>query len=83
MCVCHLAAVPVEVPDCGRGPPHQEPELPAGAGAEDAEHRQQAAADGHAAPEQPVRALVPTQLPPTRRLRRPQEVRHHITSHYC
>ena len=59
----------MEIPHRGRGPQDQEPQLPAGAGAEAAALRQQAAADGHAAAEQPVRALVPAQLPAARGLR--------------
>lgn len=68
------SALPVEVPDCGRGPQDQEPQLSAGAGAEESPHRQQAAADRHAAAEQPGRALVPPQLPAAGGLRRSQEV---------
>lgn len=57
------SALPVEVPDCGRGPQDQEPQLSAGEGAEESSHRQQASADWHATAEQPGRALVPPQLP--------------------
>lgn len=58
----------MEVPDSGRGPQDQKPQLPAGAGAEVAADRQQAAADRHTAAEQPGRALVPPQLPSARSL---------------
>lgn len=56
-------ALPVEVPDRGRGPQDQKPQLSAGEGAEESPHRQQAPADRHSAAEQPGRALVPPQLP--------------------
>ena len=46
-------ALPVEVSDSGRRTPDQKPQLSAGAGAEDASHRQQAAADGYTAAKQP------------------------------
>ena len=54
----------MEVPDRGRGPQDQKPQLSVGAGAEDAAHRQQAAADWYTTTEQPGRTLVPPQLPP-------------------
>lgn len=53
MSVFSFPALPVEVPDSGRRPQDQKPQLPAGAGAEDAAHRQQAAADRNTAAEQP------------------------------
>ncbi len=46
-------ALPVEVPDSGRRSQDQKPQLPAGAGAENIAHGQQAAPDGHTAAEQP------------------------------